>query len=160
MNNNRVLAGLKACSFGKCSDCPYDGTPLCSDHMCDDALAMFDELMAAPTHIKVHCYTKPKYHTTYVFVKRTNLLDWFTVNHYGKYRTTEEYNRAKEYYSKERDIQLELHVRHEHGKCYALIQCPINPLPIKGEVQCILSGMISEIKSKGWNIVSTVDYIG
>lgn len=166
MNNNRVLAGLKHCATtDSCIGCPYHSTDYCTQRMCADALALFEEqakpIMPEPRRIKVYCYAKPKYHTTYVFVKHTNLLEWFKVNDNNKYRTVEEYNRAKEYYSRERPVQLELHVRHEHdGKCYALIQCPINPTSDRGETCCIKDKKIAEIKSHGWELVSIVDYIG
>lgn len=165
MNKNDVMLALFLCSSGTikdCDKCPYCNTLDCVNFMCKDTLAMLKSSEASkPTRIRMHCYTKPKYHTTYVFVKHTDLLEWFKVNHNNKYRTVEEYNRAKEYYSKERPVQLELHIRHDDAnRCYALIQCPINPTSDRGETCCIQGKKIAEIKSHGWELVSIIDYIG
>lgn len=60
---------------------------------------------------------------------------------------------------KNRDVHLILLVRHEDGKCICRIKCPINPLPIKGEFQCVSTGEMSKLlKSMGWTYKEKVHY--
>jgi hypothetical protein len=47
----------------------------------------------------------------------------------------EEYNRLREYYSKEKEISLYLLWRWENNKWVCKIECPINPLPVKGKFE-------------------------
>ena len=70
---------------------------------------------------------------------------------FGTPDTAEQVQRIREMYSKDRDVQLILLVRHEDGKCICRIKCPINPLPIKGEFQCVSTGEMTKLlKSMGW----------
>ena len=90
--------------------------------------------------------TKPTYHTAIIYTKHTNLMPWYN----GRCDAPRNHT-AREYYSKNRDVQLILLVRHEDGKCICRIKCPINPLPIKGEFQCVSTGEMSKLlKSMGW----------
>lgn len=70
--------------------------------------------------------TKPTYHTAIIYTK---LMPWLQSNYpkFGTHGIAEQGQLIRERYSKDRDVQLILLVRHEDGKC------PINPLPIKGE---------------------------
>ena len=150
MDKTNVMKALELCGTGSetCTGCPYYGMNGCDRHMCDDALALLK------TNEKAN--DKPTYHTAIIYTKRDNLSEWFNVNGYqfmrdGNMEYSERYQRMKEYYAKEREIQLILLVRHEEGKCICRIKCPINPLPIKGEFQCVsTSEMTRLLASMGW----------
>lgn len=156
MNNNRVLAGLKHCATADdCIGCPYHSTDYCTKHMCADALALFEELMAKPTTHESK--PKVKYHTAIVYSKHTSLLPWFNANS-DKFRgiDKERFVRIREHYSKERDVELILLLRHEDGVLKCLIRCPVNPLPIKGEFTPTLTQLYLMLDSLGWTYKGTL----
>ena len=140
MDKANVMKALELCGTGSetCTGCPYYGMDGCDRHMCDDALSM----------LKAKANDKPTYHTAIIYTKRDNLSKWFDVNGY-KYAQGANIMRAV--YATEREIQLILLVRHEENKCICRIKCPINPLPIKGEFQCVsTSEMTRLLSSMGW----------
>lgn len=143
MNKHDVMNALECCaSLTDCGNCPYHGMNYCDRHLCEDALSLLQSND-----------TKPTYHTAIIYTKHTNLMPWLQSNYpkFGTHGTTEQAQRIREYYSKDRDVQLILLVRHEDGKCICRIKCPINPLPIKGEFQCVSTGEMSKLlKSMGW----------
>ena len=145
MDKANVMKALSLCGTGSetCTGCPYHGMNDCDRHMCDDAMAL----------LKAKANDKPTYHTAIIYTKHTNLMPWLQSNctKFGTHGTTEQAQRIRETYSKDRDVQLILLVRHEDGKCICRIKCPINPLPIKGEFQCVSTGEMSKLlKSMGW----------
>ena len=136
MEKKTVMKALSVCGRGieGCPECPYFNEAACGRHMCDDALAL----------IKADEKTneKPTYHQEIIFTKRDNLVKYF----WGKPALSNQ-----EYYAREREIQLILLVRFENGKCICRIRCPINPLPIKGEFQCVSTSEMSKLlASMGW----------
>ena len=136
MNKHDVMKALSMCGTGSttCTGCPYHGMNGCDHHMCDDALALIKADEKANE--------KPNYHQAIIFTKRDNLVKYFL----GKPALSDQ-----EYYAMEREIQLILLVRFENGKCICRIKCPINPLPIKGEFQCVsTSEMRKLLTSMGW----------
>ena len=136
MDKTNVMKALSLCGTGSetCTGCPYYGMDGCDRHMCDDALAL------------LKANDKPTYHTAIIYTKHTNLMPWYNGRCDAPRNPT-----AREYYSKDRDVQLILLVRHEDDKCICRIKCPINPLPIKGEFQCVSTGEMSKLlKSMGW----------
>lgn len=144
MNKYDVMKALSLCGTESttCTECPYYAMGDCDRRMCDDALSMLKSNDAKPT-----------YHTAIIYTKHTNLMPWLQSNYtkFGTHGTTEQALRIREMYSKDRDVQLILLVRHEDGKCICRIKCPINPLPIKGEFQCVSTGEMSKLlKSMGW----------
>ena len=143
MNKHDVMNALECCaSLTDCGNCPYHGMNHCDHHLCEDALSLLQSND-----------TKPTYHTAIIYTKHTNLMPWLQSNYhkFGTHGTTEQAQRIREYYSKDRDVKLILLVRHEDGKCICRIKCPINPLPIKGEFQCVSTGEMSKLlKSMGW----------
>lgn len=149
MNKHNVIKALALCNDegvnnGVCADCPYVGMTECYKCLATDAIAL---LKSEPWY-----NDKPTYHTAIIYTKHTNLMPWLQSN-YTKFGhdTTEQVLRIREMYSKDRDVQLILLVRHEDGKCICRIKCPINPLPIKGEFQCVSTGEMSKLlKSMGW----------
>ena len=147
MDKANVMKALELCGTGSetCTGCPYYGMDGCDRHMCDDALSL----------LKAKANDNPTYHTAIIYTKRDNLLKW--LNHrYPEYVDVEkefaaEAARIRAEYATEREIQLILLVRHEEGKCICRIKCPINPLPIKGEFQCVsTSEMTKLLASMGW----------
>ena len=132
MDKANVMKALELCGTGSktCTGCPYHGMNGCDRHMCDDALAL------------INANEKPNYHQAIIFTKRDNLVKYF----WGKHALSNQ-----EYYAREREIQLILLVRFENGKCICRIKCPINPLPIKGEFQCVSTSEMSKLlASMGW----------
>lgn len=142
MDKANVMMALSLCpGSDTCTGCPYYGMDGCDRHMCDDALAL------------LKANDKPTYHTAIIYTKHTNLMPWLQSKYemFGTHGTTEQAQRIREMYSKDRDVQLILLVRHEEGKCICRIKCPINPLPIKGEFQCVsTSKMTWLLASMGW----------
>lgn len=142
MDKANVMMALSLCpGSDTCTGCPYYGMDGCDRHMCDDALAL------------LKANDKPTYHTAIIYTKHTNLMPWLQSRYemFGTHGTTEQAQRIREMYSKDRDVQLILLVRHEEEKCICRIKCPINPLPIKGEFQCVsTSKMTWLLASMGW----------
>lgn len=147
MDKANVMKALELCGTGSetCTGCPYYGMDGCDRHMCDDALSL----------LKAKANDKPTYHTAIIYTKRDNLSKWLN-SRYPEYVDVEkefaaEAARIRAEYATEREIQLILLVRHEEGKCICRIKCPINPLPIKGEFQCVsTSEMTKLLASMGW----------
>ena len=142
MDKANVMKALELCGTGSetCTGCPYYGMDGCDRHMCDDALSL----------LKAKANDNPTYHTAIIYTKRDNLSKWLN-SRYSKFRDAQEAARIRAEYATEREIQLILLVRHEEGKCICRIKCPINPLPIKGEFQCIsTSEMTRLLSSMGW----------
>ena len=145
MNKHDVMKALALCSDANvvsCEKCPYYGIAECDARMTHDAIALLKSND-----------TKPTYHTAIIYTKYTNLMPWLQSKYerFGTHGTTEQTQRIHKYYSKDREVQLILLVRHEDGKCICRIKCPINPLPIKGEFQCVSTGEMSKLlKSMGW----------
>ena len=136
MEKANVIKALELCGTGSgtCTECPYYAMSGCDRHMCDDALALIKANEKANE--------KPTYHQAIIFTKRDNLVKYFL----GKPSLSN-----KEYYAREREIKLILLVRFENGKCICRIKCPINPLPIKGEFQCVSTSEMSKLlTSMGW----------
>lgn len=147
MDKANVMKALEVCCKESCPDnCPYWGIEDCCAHMRNDALAL------------LKANDKSTYHTAIIYTKRDNLLKWLN-SRYPKFRDTQEAARIRAEYATEREIQLILLVRHEDGKCICRIKCPINPLPIKGEFQCVSTGEMSKLlKSMGWTYKEKVHY--
>ena len=142
MDKANVMKALELCGTGSetCTGCPYYGMDGCDRHMCDDALSL----------LKAKANDNPTYNTAIIYTKRDNLSKWLN-SRYSKFRDAQEAARIRAEYATEREIQLILLVRHEEGKCICRIKCPINPLPIKGEFQCVsTSEMTRLLSSMGW----------
>lgn len=148
MNKHDVMKALALCNDNgvlTCADCPYTGMDECYKHLVSDTIALLES---------EHWYDdKPTYHTAIIYTKHTNLMPWLQSNYtkFGTHGTTEQVQSIRAAYEKDRDVQLILLVRHENGKCICRIKCPINPLPIKGEFQCVSTGEMNKLlKSMGW----------
>lgn len=144
MEKENVIKALEVCCEKSCADnCPYWGIEDCVAHVRNDAAAL----------LKAKANDKPTYHTAIIYTKRDNLLKWLGSNYkmFGTHGNPEDAVRIRAEYATEREIQLILLVRHENGKCICRIKCPINPLPIKGEFQCVsTSEMTKLLASMGW----------
>lgn len=139
MDKANVMKALEVCCKESCpNNCPYWGIEDCCAHMRNDALAL------------LKANDKSTYHTAIIYSKRDNLLKWLN-SRYPKFRDAQEAARIRAEYATEREIQLILLVRHENEKTICRIKCPINPLPIKGEFQCVsTSEMTKLLASMGW----------
>ena len=139
MDKATVIKALEICASEKgCEACPYYGNGSCDKSLAMDAIAL------------LNAETKPQYHTVYRFTKRDSLEKWFLASRMKEGGPCDSQT-SRDYYYKEREIQLMLLVRHEEGKCICRIKCPINPLPIKGEFQCVsTSEMTRLLSSMGW----------
>lgn len=146
MDKANVMKALYICGgIGcvDCKECPYYGVENCDNCMNNDAIAL---LKSEPEH-----NSKPTYDQAVIYTKRDNLLKWFNVNDSFWAIGTDARQRMKAVYATEREIQLILLVRRENGKTICRIKCPINPLPIKGEFQCVsTSEMTKLLASMGW----------
>ena len=152
MNKHDVMKALSLCGTEgtTCTECPYYAMGGCDRRMCDDALSLLQSNDAKPT-----------YHTAIIYTKHTNLMPWLQSNYtkFSTHGTAEQAQSIRAAYEKDRDVQLILLVRHEDGKCICRIKCPINPLPIKGEFQCVSTGEMSKLlKSMGWTYKEKVHY--
>ncbi len=79
-----------------------------------------------------------KYQHVITFVKRTNLTEF--TKPFTQHSTSTAREMLDKHYAKERDVTLHLYYRFEQddkGHVHALckIQCPINPMPVKGEFE-------------------------
>lgn len=154
MNKHDVMKALALCnSHGgdACAKCPYAGTNNCYIQMTHDAIALLQSND-----------TKPTYEMAIVYTKHTNLLPWLD----GQYDTPKNPS-ALEYYSRNREVLLILLVRHEDVRIGANIKhrlichikCPINPLPIRGEFECVsTSEMTKLLTSMGWKYKEKIHY--
>lgn len=149
MNKHDVMKALALCAgndgIDDCHKCPYFGMPECDKRLNEDAIAFLE---SEPWYDD-----KPTYEMAIIYTKHTNLMPWLQSNYtkFSTHGTTEQVQCIRAAYEKDRDVQLILLVRHEDGKCICRIKCPINPLPIKGEFQCVSTGEMSKLlKSMGW----------
>ena len=149
MNKANVMKALERCAnAANCSDCPYHGMNNCDGHLCEDALALLKAEEKANE--------KPTYHTAFIYTKRDNLIKYF----WGKPALSKGKTALsnREYYAKEREVQLILLVRYEEGKCICRIKCPINPLPIKGEFEPVNAAAVHRLLvSLGWTFKEKIN---
>lgn len=96
-----------------------------------------------------------KYTKAITFVRQGDLMQYLKGNH------NIPVNQATiQRYSKIRDIQLVLWVRYSEGKTYCKINCPINPLPIKGEFEVVSENLICKfLLSYGWTMVNKIPLV-
>lgn len=151
MNKQEVMKALDMCINHPetCAGCPYEHMDDCDMMRNKDTLALLKSNNSKPT-----------YHTAYIYTKHTNLMPWLQSNYikFGTHGTTEQAQRIREMYSKDRDVQLILLVRHEDGKRYCRIKCPINPLPIKGEFETTTAADVGRlIMSMGWSFSHKIE---
>lgn len=80
-----------------------------------------------------------KYQQVYIFTKRTNMLPFMTAKTTMHISSSEAYTRCREFYAREKYVQLICMFRWERTtkgtKIFCKIKCPINPLPVKGEFE-------------------------
>lgn len=99
-----------------------------------------------------------KYSRIITFSKFTNLMDFAQtkVNRSGK--TVEELPAwEKKVYATNKDITLNVYVRYEDNHVYCKVQCPINPLPVKGEFEVpALYVLQNFLENNGWKEISDV----
>lgn len=121
--NNPFVSGISACE-----GCPYVGMDNCDEQMCADAAA----LLKANEDSK-----EPEYTHFEVYIKKGNLLKYFENNPNICCATTEELNRKRGYYAREREIQLIVKYRYERNMLFCKISCPENPMPTNDEFHAV-----------------------
>ena len=91
--------------------------------------------------------TKRERKLVVTFVKRTNLMEFQHLSHEHPDNMG-----PIEYYQKERDVRLVVTERiTEDGHIFCRINCPINPLPVKGEFEIPNWGALKRfLTSQGW----------
>lgn len=144
MEKGKVLKALEICANSSgCNACPYHQEHDCDSKMCKDALSLLKANEAPKTH---------KYNTIIIFTKKGNLSEYFTPSkQYDMCNTAEQIIRVREYYAKEREIQLIAMFRYEGTKVFCKIKCPVNPLPVKGEFEVPNSNvLIRFLRDNGW----------
>lgn len=101
-----------------------------------------------------------QYQRVLIFTKKANLLNYLQTDKVASRCSVE---KAKEYYGREREIQLIARIRWETNgqygkeKCVCSIKCPVNPLPVKGEFELpSLDSLRSFLKANGWTLKQDV----
>lgn len=158
MNKHDMMKALALCvgndGIDDCHKCPYFGMPECDKRLNEDAIALLE---SEPWYDN-----KPTYEMAIVYTKHTNLLPWLD----GQYDTPKNPS-TLEYYSRNREVHLILLVRHEDVRIGAnikhrlicRIKCPISPLPIRGEFECVsTSEMTKLLTSMGWKYKEKIHY--
>lgn len=95
-----------------------------------------------------------KHNYVVTFTKRTNLLEYMARDSYCGDKFNHNTERMQNYYAKERDVRLVLLARHENGRAFCTIKCPINPLPVKGEFEVPNMAVLYRfLEREGWTKV-------
>lgn len=96
-----------------------------------------------------------KYDHVTIFTKKGNLIPFMNSSRSLLFDPCSE--RGREYYGKERDIQLVLATRWGHDsagrktRLMCKISCPVNPLPVKGEFEAPSRNAIEQfLYAQGW----------
>lgn len=99
------------------------------------------------------------YQFIHIYTKTTNLMEYYL--HNGDVNCHES---AKEYYEKEREVQLQVMVRYvpadyqHRSRFMCKIKCPINPLPVKGEFEVPNLAVLRRfLEANGWKHKETFD---
>lgn len=87
----------------------------------------------------------------FVFQKQGTLAEFYKTNTYG-----ERGHREEIFANMQRDVQLVLHCGvDDHANLVARIQCPVNPLPVKGDFHCHSFRVVQNFLLKsGWRLVA------
>lgn len=145
MEKANILKGLQCCADEdkNCDGCPYQPVGMCTCKLAKDAAAL----------IKANEIPKPKYPCAIIFTKRDTMLPYLTHKVQDMRPPVSETHaqRIREYYAREREIQLIALFRFEGRKCLCKIKCPVNPLPIKGEFEVVSQAVLTDfLKANGW----------
>ena len=145
MTKENIMEALTACAFSfGCEACPYNGIKDCKEALCNDAVKQLKESENPKA-------SDSKYTRIEIYTKKGNLLEYYANNPNICIRSGEENMRLREYYGKEREIQLIALYRFEKGKCFCKIKCPLNPIPVKGEFETpSMSAMSRFLYANGW----------
>ena len=102
-----------------------------------------------------------KYDVVYILTKKGNLTEYLNTYAAQVMLGGNISEQCKEYYAKEREISLIAKFRYETERtdrkrinhCYCKIQCPVNPLPIKGEFEApCVTAVIDFLTENGWTV--------
>ena len=97
------------------------------------------------------------YSKVLVFTKHTDIIPYFESRYHDcaeSNRASLSFNRLKQSYARDRDVQLILLVRYEQERVFCRIRCPINPLPIRGEFEVVsLHHIVKHLNNDGWAVI-------
>ena len=148
MEKANIIKAMECCfssAFSnKCSECPFNGEENCHEKLLMDAVnALSTKASEAP---------KAKYTFAIIYTKRTNLSAYFMDKvSYERVASREQYESLRNYYARERDVQLVASFRWDNRKLMCRIKCPINPIPVKGEFEVPSYGVFANfLKANGW----------
>ena len=93
-----------------------------------------------------------KYSMISIYKKKENLNDFLYTNKIAREQFKGKLTlETKTYYGKEREIELIAKFRFENNKTFCKINCPINPLPVKGEFEVVsISVLNCFLRANGW----------
>jgi hypothetical protein len=98
-----------------------------------------------------------KYSQIITFTKFTNLMPYAEAEASRTNVSIDKLPHVKAYYEKNRDITLNVYVGRDMDKLYCKIQCPISPLPVKGEFEVPSLYILREfLKNNGWKEINCV----
>ena len=99
-----------------------------------------------------------KYNCATIFTKKGNLSDFlYTEKVMSRYTMGNPNEVVRDFYAREREIELILLSRNDKGKVFCKIKCPVNPLPIKGEFDVPHFSVIQNwLYANGWEKKNTV----
>ena len=144
MDREAIIRALEMCSSGmSCDTCDYCNLANCNTKLHEDAVALLREPLKANE--------ATKYSAVCIYTKKTNLLDYFSNQKFMFNNTKEQHDRMREYYAREREVELIAMFRWENGKQFCKIKCPINPLPVQGEFEVVSVSVLNGFLVKnGW----------
>lgn len=100
-----------------------------------------------------------QYDRVLVYTKKGNLLSYLRTDKVMRSCPKANVEGLERYYGEERNIQLVAKIRWESNgqygkeKCICKIQCPVNPLPVKGEFELpCLDSLRMFLKANGWEL--------
>ena len=148
MTKENILKALDICgNADECCECPYRGLDGCDRILYNDAKDL----------IKGNSEADPTYSEVIIMSKRDSLEKWFSVNGYrfmegANMEYSKRYQDADKLYNQKREIFLKIQIRFDNGKRICRIKCPINPLPIRGEFECVsVMELLEFLESLGWH---------
>lgn len=99
-----------------------------------------------------------KYSQIITFTKFTNLTSYAETKVARSGKTLNEFSEStRKFYAANRDVFLNVYVRYKEHQVYCKIQCPVSPLPVKGEFEVPnLNALKIFLENNGWKETNDV----
>lgn len=104
-----------------------------------------------------------QYDRVLIYTKKGNLLGYLHTDRVMRSFSKANAESLEKFYGEERNIQLVAKIRWETNgqrskeKCFCKIQCPVNPLPVKGEFELpSMDSLRMFLKANGWELKQDV----